>query len=47
MYGSHPPSHKGKDQKVILAYRLLVDVLAQVTNQSKTYTMMQSTLDMG
>jgi hypothetical protein len=23
MYGPHPPSHKGKHQKVTLAYRLL------------------------
>jgi hypothetical protein len=35
MYGSHPPSHKGKHQKGTLAYRLLVAVLAKVTNQSK------------
>jgi hypothetical protein len=35
MYGSHPPSHKGKHQKVTLAYRLLVAVPVKVTNQSK------------
>jgi hypothetical protein len=34
MYGSHPPSHKGKHQNVTLAYRLLVAVPAKVTNQS-------------
>jgi hypothetical protein len=32
--------------KVTLAYRLLVAVPAKVTNQSKTYTMIRSTLDM-
>jgi hypothetical protein len=35
MYGSHPPSHKGKHQRVTLAYHLLVVVPAKVTNQSK------------
>jgi hypothetical protein len=35
MYGSHPLSHKGKHQKVSLAYRLLVAVPAKVKNQSK------------
>jgi hypothetical protein len=35
MYGSHPPSHKGKHQKVTLAYHLLVAIPAKVINQSK------------
>jgi hypothetical protein len=35
MYGSHPPSHKGKQPMVTLAYRLLVAAPAKVTNQSK------------
>jgi hypothetical protein len=35
MYGSRPPSHKGKHQRVTLAYRLLVVVPTKVTNQSK------------
>jgi hypothetical protein len=38
MYGSHPPSHKGKHQKVTLVYRLLVAVPAKVTNQSNPTT---------
>jgi hypothetical protein len=38
MYGSHPPSHKGKHQKVTLAYCLLVAAPATVTNQSNPKT---------
>jgi hypothetical protein len=34
MYGLHPPSHKGKQPKVTLAY-LLIAAPAKVTNQSK------------
>jgi hypothetical protein len=34
MYVSHPPSRKGKHQKVTLAYHLLVAVPAKVINQS-------------
>jgi hypothetical protein len=37
MYGSHPPNHKGKHQKVTLAYRLLLAVPAKMTNQSILY----------
>jgi hypothetical protein len=37
MYGSHPPSHKGKHQKVTLAYRFLVAVPAKVTNLNLYY----------
>jgi hypothetical protein len=35
MYGYHPPSHKGKYQRVTLAYRLLVVIPSKVTMQSK------------
>jgi hypothetical protein len=38
MYGSHPPSHKGKHPKVTLANRLLVAAASTMTNQSNPTT---------